>query len=221
MFPLTDGSSISDVLEASRQCCVLLKHLPVFAVCGGANATQFPGRQQWLELVRCVHRHAGGRTGANQRMNLVNEQDRVLGRSRSSLRMFFTRSSKSPAEARACHQSCRCSDDSTVEEASASRRYCLSDNPPCQAFRQCRLANPRLAHQDNIVLAAPTQGTNDLGHLLLTPDQRVNHASLGALARSSSATQCLKAALRWKIEDSGISRRLTPRRGFSTAIGLL
>ena len=66
-----------DLLEAPRQRVVLLEDLAVFAIRGRADAFQRAGGQRWLEQVGRVERAARRRAGADDRVDLVDEQDRL------------------------------------------------------------------------------------------------------------------------------------------------
>ena len=75
---LLDGRLVDvDLLEATRQRVVLLEDAAVFVVRRRADALQLAGRQRRLEQVRRVERAARGGTRADQRVDLVDEQDRV------------------------------------------------------------------------------------------------------------------------------------------------
>ncbi len=66
-----------DLLEAPRQRVVLLEDLPVLVVGRRADALQRAGRQRRLQQVRRVERAARRRAGADDRVDLVDEQDRL------------------------------------------------------------------------------------------------------------------------------------------------
>ena len=66
-----------DLLEAPRQRVVLLEDLAVFVVGRRADALQRAGRQRGLEQVGRVERAAGRGAGADDRVDLVDEQDRL------------------------------------------------------------------------------------------------------------------------------------------------
>ena len=70
-----------DLLEAPRQRVILFEDLPVLAVRRRADALQRAGRQRRLQQVGRVERAARCRARADDRVDLVDEQDRlrVLG----------------------------------------------------------------------------------------------------------------------------------------------
>ncbi len=67
-----------DLLEPAHQGAVLLEILPIFLVGRRADAAQRALRKRRLEQVGGVHRAARRRAGADDSMDLVDEQDRVL-----------------------------------------------------------------------------------------------------------------------------------------------
>ena len=76
---LLDGRLVDeDRLEAPRERRVLLDVLAVLVERGGADAMQLAARERRLEHVGGVHR-AFGLAGADQRVQLVDEQDHVAG----------------------------------------------------------------------------------------------------------------------------------------------
>ena len=66
-------------LETARQRMVLFEDTAVFLIGGGADALERTTGQRRFEQVGGVHGAAGCRTGTNQRVNFVDEQDRLLG----------------------------------------------------------------------------------------------------------------------------------------------
>ena len=66
-----------DLLEAPRQGAVLLEDAAELLEGGGADAANLAGRQQRLEQVGRIHDPARGRAGADDGVDLVDEQDRV------------------------------------------------------------------------------------------------------------------------------------------------
>ena len=72
-----------DLLEAADQRPVLLEILAIFLIGRRADAAQRALRQRRLQQVRRIHRAAGGRAGADHRVDLVDEEDRASCGSRS------------------------------------------------------------------------------------------------------------------------------------------
>src|SRR5206468_2808471 len=57
------------------------------------------------------------------------------------------------------------------------------DDAPCQAFRDRGLADPGLAHEQRVVLAAAAQDLDHAIDFLLAPDQRIDAAIGGSLVQ--------------------------------------
>ena len=66
-----------DLLEAARQRVVLLEDAAVFLVGRRADAAQLAVREHRLDQVRRVHDAARGGARADDRVDLVDEQDRA------------------------------------------------------------------------------------------------------------------------------------------------
>ena len=66
-----------DLLEAARQRAVAIERLLHVAERRRADAAQRAVRQRRLQQVAGVHRAAGRRAGADERVDLVDEEDRV------------------------------------------------------------------------------------------------------------------------------------------------
>ena len=81
-------------LEAAFERRVLLDVLAVVVEGGGADALQLTAGERRLEDVGCVDR-AFGRARADERVEFVDEEDRVVGAASSSM-IFLSRSSNSP-----------------------------------------------------------------------------------------------------------------------------
>jgi hypothetical protein len=91
-----DGGLVDvDLLEAPREGVVLLEDAAVLGVGGGADALQLAGGERRLEQVGGIQGAARGGAGADQGVDLVDEQDGV-GLSSSCLSTALRRCSKSP-----------------------------------------------------------------------------------------------------------------------------
>src|SRR5262249_39108062 len=66
-----------DLLEAARERVVLLEDAPVFLVGRGADAADLTVGEYGLDEVRGVHDAARGRARSDDRVNLVDEEDRA------------------------------------------------------------------------------------------------------------------------------------------------
>ncbi len=65
------------LLEATRQGRVFFEDATVFGEGGGTNALELAAGQRGLQQVGRIQRAAGGRTSTNQRVDFIDEQDRV------------------------------------------------------------------------------------------------------------------------------------------------
>src|SRR5690606_11699924 len=65
------------LLESPRERAIFLEDSAKFLECGGADATDLTGRQQGLEQIGCIQHTAGSRPGADDGMNLIDEQHRM------------------------------------------------------------------------------------------------------------------------------------------------
>src|SRR3984893_547289 len=64
-----------DLLETADERAILLEIVAIFFVSRRANATDYTPRQRRLQQVRGIHRSATCRAGADDRMDLIDEQD--------------------------------------------------------------------------------------------------------------------------------------------------
>ena len=87
-------------------------------------------------------------------------------------------------------------------------------NPPGQSFCDCGLADTRLAHQQGVVLAPPTEDLNHPLDFRFAPDQRVNPAFFG-LKIQVGGVLIEGARLLWRLGIRfGLRRLLATRRLF-------
>ena len=66
-----------DFLEPAGKRMIFFEHATIFGVGCCADALQLPGRQGGLQQVRRVERAPRGRTGTNERMNFIDEQNGI------------------------------------------------------------------------------------------------------------------------------------------------
>ena len=167
-----------DLLEPPRQCAILLEHAAEFLIGRRTHAPQLARRQLGLEQVRCVHHAARGRAGANDGVNLVDKQYSAvllaeLGEhaleALFEIAAIFRTGDQRPEIERIDHAMAEHVGDFTVDDHAR------------QAFGDRRLADPRLAHEQRVVLAAPAERLNDPLDLVIAPDERI-HVALGGLA---------------------------------------
>ena len=170
-----------DRLEAALERAVLLD---VLAVLGGrrrADAADLAARQRRLQDVRRVER-AFGRAGADQRVQLVDEDDdvRVVGQllhDRLEALFELTAVLRAGDDQRDVER-----EDALVRQ---EVRHVAVDDLLGQPFDDGGLADARLADQHGVVLGAAAEHLLDALELVLAADQRVElvlHRRLGQVA---------------------------------------
>ncbi len=160
-----------DLLETARERMVLLEDAPVLVVGRRADALQLPGRERRLEQVGRVERAARRGARADQRVDLVDEQDRV-GVVDELLEHCLQPLLEVAAVLGAGEQRAH------VERVHLAAREDLGhlplDDPAGEALRDRGLADAGLADEERIVLAAPAQRLDHALELALAPDQRID-----------------------------------------------
>ena len=116
-------------LEAPLERRVLLDVLAVLVERGRADAAQLAARERRLEHVGRVHR-ALGRAGADQRVQLVDEQDDAARAASISLSTAFRRSSNSPRNFEPA---------TMLARSSARRRLSFSDSGTSPLAMRCAM----------------------------------------------------------------------------------
>ena len=162
-----------DLLEAARERVVLLEDAAVLVVGRRADALERPGRQRGLEQVGRVERAAGGRAGADQRVDLVDEEDRV-GIVDELLQHRLQALLEVAAILGAGEQ--RAHVERVHLALGEDLGHLALDDAPRQAFGDRGLADARLADQQRVVLAAAAQRLDDALELPVAADQRVDLA---------------------------------------------
>ena len=168
-----------DLLEAPRQRVVLLEDLPVLVVGRRADALQRAGRQRGLQQVGRVERAARRRAGADDRVDLVDEQDRlrVLG---ELLQHRLQALLEIAAVFRAGEQRAH------VERVDLVVLQELGHVAFVDAAREAlgdrRLADAGLADQQRIVLAPAAQHLDHALELVRAADQRIDLAAASPCA---------------------------------------
>ena len=168
------------LLEAPRQRRVLLEDAAVLGEGGGADALHRAGGQRRLEQVAGVQRAAAGGAGADQRVDLVDEQDGVrlvLQLLEHALQALLEIAAVLGAGQQRAH----------VQRIDGGRGQHLGHvvlrDAPGQAFGDGGLADTGLAHQQRVVLAPAAQHLDDTLDLVLAADQRVDLAVAGQLVQ--------------------------------------
>jgi hypothetical protein len=167
-------------LEAAAQGMVLLEHAAEFRERGRADALQLAVRQGRLQQVRRVERAARCRTGADDRVDLVDEQDavrRVLQLLEHGLQALLEVAAVLGAGQQRAHVERE--HDGVLQDLG----HLFLDDAPCQAFRDRGLADAGLAHQQRVVLAAAAQDLDHAVDFFLAPDQRIDLAVGGSLVQ--------------------------------------
>lgn len=160
-----------DLLEAPHQRPVLLEILAVFLVGGRADAAQPARGERWLQQVRGVHRAARGRTGADHRVDLVDEHDR-LGVLLDLLHHLLEAFLEIAAIARAGEQRAHVEreDGGVLQHLGNLAAHDLEG----EALGDRCFADPGLSDQQRIVLLPAAQDLDRALHLGLAADQRID-----------------------------------------------
>ena len=160
-----------DFLEAPRQGAILLEDAAELLEGGRADATDLTGRQQRLEQVGRIHHATGGRTGADDGVDLVDEQDRL----RALAQLAEQRLEALLEVAAVLGTGQQRAEIEGVDHALRQQVGHLSvDDALGQAFGDGGLAHAGLADQQRVVLAPAGEDLRHALDLLLAPDQRVD-----------------------------------------------
>ena len=167
-----------DLLEPADKGPVLLEVLPVLLVGGRADAAQRARLQGRLEEVGGVHGPARGGTGADDGVDLIDEEDRagvVLDLLHHRLEALLEVAAVAGAGQKGAHV------EGKDGGAAQDLRHVAVDNLAGEALGDGGLADAGVAHEQRVVLLAPAQHLDGAHHLGLAPDQRVDAADLGLL----------------------------------------
>ena len=183
-------------LEAALESRVALDVLAVLVERGRADALELAPRQRWLEDVRSVDRALGG-TGTDQRVELVDEEDRVVGVPElldDLLEALF----ELAAVLGAGHER----PDVERQDPLVQQRlgHVARDDPVRQTLGDRGLADAGLPDQRRVVLQPARQDLDDTLDLLLAADDRIELAGAGGLGQ--------------------VDAELVDRRGLAGALGL-
>ena len=198
--PAQDGDGVLDArlahvhrLKATLQGRVLLDVLAVLVQRRGADAAQLAARQHRLEQVAGVH-GALGRAGADDRVQLVHEQDDLALGLGDLLEHCLEPVLELAAVLSARDQRA----DVEGDHAPVAQRFghVAVHDPLGQAFGDRGLAHARLADQHRVVLRAPRQHLDHAPDLVVAADDGVELALLGGLGQvDAEAVQRLVAVL--------------------------
>ena len=167
-----------DLLEPADERPVLLEIVPVFLVGGRADAAQLAAGERRLQQVRRVHGTARCGAGADDRMDLVDEQHRALGLlelGHHGLEPFLEVAAIACAGEQCAHIE---REDRGIGQ---DLGHITFDDTPGQALGDGRLADPGITHIKRVVLGPPGENLDRALNLGLAPDQRVDVTILGLL----------------------------------------
>ena len=213
---LFDGRFLQrDLLEATRQRAVLLDLLELVEGRRSHDAQSAAG-EHGLEQRRQVHRAARGGAGADDAVQFVDEQDRVLAlaeRGQDGLEPLF----EVAAEPRAGQQRRRVE----REDLGAGKRrgHVALQQALREPFGHGGLAHAGIADKHRPVLPAPAQHFERALQFLLPPDQRVEQACRGALRQVDAVGGERVACHRRRVVVAGGHRRPSRRRPAGPASG--
>ena len=187
-------------LEAALESGILLDVLPVLVERGRADRVQLAASEHRLQHVRRVDRTLGG-TGADNRMELVDEEDDLaLGVGdllQNGLQALLELAAIFRARDEGAHVE---ADDPLVLQPFG---HVAAHDAAGQALDDRRLANAGLADQHGIVLRAPGQHLDHAADLVVSPDHRVELASLGECGQIAPVSlECLVFPFRVLIGDA-------------------
>mmetsp|Transcript_11094 Transcript_11094/g.26124 ORF Transcript_11094/g.26124 Transcript_11094/m.26124 type:complete len:306 (+) Transcript_11094:201-1118(+) len=180
---LRTGLIDQHLLESALEGLVLLDVLAILVDRRGADAAQLAAGQGGFEQVGRVHA-ALGRSGADDRVHLVDEQYDLPRVVLHLLEDVFEPLLELTAELGPGHQRAEVeADEAIVLEAVGD---VAGQHPLGDALGDGRLAHPRVADQDGIVLGPPGQDLDGPADLVVAPDDRIQLA-LGRPGREVDA----------------------------------
>ena len=200
------GRLDQDLLEAALERAVLLDVLAVLVERRRADALQLAARQRGLQHVAGVDR-ALGAARADQRVQLVDEQDDVLGAAHLGHdRLDALLELAAVLRARHHHGEVE-HDDALVAQ---DLRHLALDDALREPLDDRRLADARLADEDRVVLRAARQDLHDALDLVGAADDRVELVLAGELGEVA-AERVERRRLRLGV-GRGDRRRVGPPR---------
>ena len=168
-----------DRLEAALEGGVALDVLAVLVERRRADALQLAARQRRLEDVRGVD-GALGRAGADERVQLVDEEDRVVGVAQLLDDLLEALLELAAVLGAGDERADVERQDALVEQR---LRHVAGDDALGQALGDGGLADARLADQGGVVLGAAREDLDDPLDLLLAADDRVELAGPGGIGQ--------------------------------------
>jgi hypothetical protein len=205
---LLDGRLVHvHLLEAAGKRVVLLEDAAEFLVRGGADALQRTGRERGLQQVGRVQRAAGGAARADERVDLVDEEDRV--RVVHELLQHRLQALLEVAAVLGARQQ-RAHVERVDLRLGEDLRHLAVDHALGEPLGDGGLADAGFADQQRVVLAAAAKDLHHALELRLAADERVDLAVDGELV------QVLREALE-RARPTGLPaprpRSRSPRAG--------
>ncbi|MNE29071.1 hypothetical protein D3C80_1225390 [compost metagenome] len=162
-----------DLLEAPRQGPVLLEDAAKLLERGRPNAADISRRQQWLEQVGGVHHATGSRTGTDDGVDLIDEQDRL-----GTLFQLMQQRLEALLEVAAVlgTRQQRAQVQGIDDAVGQKVRHLVIDDTLGQPLGDGCLADTGFADQQRVVLAPPGEDLRNALDLAFTPDQWVDTA---------------------------------------------
>ncbi len=160
-----------DLLKPPRQRPVFLEDAAILLIGGRADALHLARGQHRLDQIRGVHHPAGGRAGADDGVNFIDEQDGValLAQLRQHRLQPLL---EIAAILGARHQ--RAQIQGVHRGVAQHIRHLAVHDHLGQALGDGGLADPGLADEQRVVLAPPTENLNGALDLLAAADQRID-----------------------------------------------
>ena len=155
---------------------ILFEDDAIFRICGRADALERAGTERGLEQIRRVERATRRRTGADDGVNLVDEQNRFRILDQLLQHRLQPLLEVAPILG-ACQQ--RAHVERVDGEILQQVRHVTFDDPARQAFRDSGLADTGFADEQRIVLAPAAQYLDDAFELVFATDERIGLADLG------------------------------------------
>ncbi len=207
-----------DGLEAALECAVLLDVLAVLVERGGADALHLTARQRRLQHVAGVDR-ALGATGADQRVQFVDEQHHVLGAAHLGHHRLDALLELAAVLGAGDHHR-------EVEHDQALAAQDLGhgalDDALRQAFDDRGLADAGLAEQHRVVLGPARQDLHDTFDLAVAADHRVQLALAGEVGQvAAERVERGRLALAVALRRAGVAARLAAAAAAAGAALLL
>ena len=168
-----------DRLETSLKCSVLLDMFTILFCRSCTNDLDFSTRQRWLQDGRGVDGALCG-AGANDGVNLVNEEDVILGFLQLSNNLLHA-VLKLTAILGSCYQTCqvKCPDLLSAQDV----RNVAGCNELSQTLNNGGLTNAGIAQDKWVVLLAAGKNLHDTLYLAVTTDDRVKLFICGKLSK--------------------------------------